>query len=391
MKGRIAFVVALAALASLLLGGAAWALRDRFEWREEDRWVGYSGEARTNDFLAAQRLLQRAGRPARAFRGIPAGRQLPPPSDVLLIPRRTVRLSPGQAAELKAWIERGGLLITEGLGVEEAAAEETRDTLFAALGARMVPAPPEPEPQAAPGGGSDPTEGVLEFRVNEEGVRVAFGTGAVLLDLQGAASGEAGDAAGARVLELPHGQGSAILFTSLACLTNGNLANHDHADLLLALMRHRDAAATTWIVTHEHAPSLWAFLKQKAWRVLAALAALSLLGFWAAAPRFGPPIPEPEPSRRSLLEHLAATGRFLWRHRDGQRLLRATREALFHRLHRVHPGWASLPPDELCQRLAAHTGLPEPDVFHALRYDRHPDPRDFTRAIRTLDHMRTQL
>ena len=46
-------------------GLVAWFLWGRLEWSEREVWTGYSGEARFNDFLACQRLLERMGQRAR--------------------------------------------------------------------------------------------------------------------------------------------------------------------------------------------------------------------------------------------------------------------------------------------------------------------------------------
>lgn len=380
MKARLAVALL---LVLGFLGGVGWLVSRQLEWHDEEQWTGYQGEARTNPFLAAQRLLERTGRRASSFRGLPLGKRLPPPEDVLLLPAREAHLSPGQAAELAGWVARGGLLVTEGRVPYTPELPETRDALLDAFGIRFVPVPPAPDtpPHPAP----------FEFQMNEQPLSIEVSPLGVLEDPEGQASGSAGDDRGLRVVRVARERGALLAFTTLGILRNDRIGRQDHADLLLGIPAQRPASARVWIVTHEVAPSLAAWLRERAWMVLVSFAVLALALLAAKAPRFGPLLDAPEAARRSHLEHLAAVGRFQWRHRSGRPLLQAARRALERRLALRHPGWRDLPPDERCRTLAEASGLPEPDIFHALRYDQHLDPRDFTRALRTLDLLRKQL
>lgn len=368
-----------------LLGGIGWLLSRQLEWHEAEQWTGYQGEARTNPFLAAQRLLERSGRKAVSFRGLPLGKRLPPPEDVLILPAREVHLTPGQAAELAGWVAQGGLLVTEGRVPQLPEVPETRDALLEAFGLRFIPTPPfqekDPPPPLQP----------LEFRMDEQPLSIDVSPSGILEDTQRLASGAAGDDHGLRVVRVARERGVALVFTTLAILRNDRLADHDHADLLLALPAQRAPGARVWIVTHEVAPSLVRWLLDHTGTVLISGVVLALALLASAAPRFGPLQASGEAPRRSVLEHLAAVGRFQWRHRGGKPLLLAARTALDRRLALRHPAWRDLAPDERCRRLAEASGIPENDVFQALRYDQHPDPRDFTRALRTLDHLRKHL
>jgi hypothetical protein len=108
-------------------------------------------------------------------------------------------------------------------------------------------------------------------------------------------------------------------------------------------------------------------------------------------PRFGPLLPAPEAARRSLLEHVVATGRFLWRERETKRLVQRTRAAMLKRLALSHPGWAALPEPELRTQLAALSGLSELDIMRALHKEDFAHPHEFTNLIRNLEHMRKLL
>lgn len=386
----------LVALGMLLAvaGLLAWGLWGKLEWSEQEVWVGYSGEARVNDFLASQRLLERLGQRASSVQGLPLGRQLPGRNDVLLLPRRQIRLTPGQAEALLAWVRQGGLLIAEGLTEESREAAETQDPLFRSLGARLVW---RPERLAEPmGSGSDPKafdEANRNVGVEIDGrtYRVRLGAWRELLDLGGMAARSAQNGSGLKLLQYDLDHGRVILCTELACFANGNLAEEDHADFLSALVLGWGPDNRAWIVYREEAPSLWRWLQDNAWMALLAATFVTVAGLWSAARGFGPPIPDPPEGRRSLLEHLTACGRFQWTQRDGLTLLKAAREATRSRIHRVHPGWGHLEPRELCTRLAEFSGLGEDRIARALHKTSITDSREFTEAIQTLDLIRKQL
>ena len=359
----------------LLAGLLAWGLSRLLVWEEVQVQGGYQGEARVNDFLAAQRLLERLGQPATSLAALPRPSGLPPSTDLLLLPRRRMRLAPDQVASLLAWVRAGGLLVAEAGPPEPSEARETADPLLAALGARHVAV--EDEASDIP----------LGFRVNGVDVTVDLGAGTGLVDLGGRASARAGNARTPKVLQYDLDRGRAILFTRLSALANDQLGAHDHAVFLAALAR-RDSGGRVWIIYRERATTALDWLRAHGGPAALGLG-LFLAALWLrAGRRFGPLLPAPAPVRRSLLEHLAAAGRFQWRHREGRPLLLAARTAALRRLARRHPGLLAGPEAEWPQRLAAFSGLDPEAVFRALRFERHSDPDAFTDALRTLDHLR---
>jgi hypothetical protein len=379
----------LVAVAGLL----TWALWGKLEWSEQNVWVGYSGEARVNDFLAAQRLLERLGQRTSSIRGLPGGKHLPGGNDVLLLPRRQVRMTPGQAKELLRWVRQGGLLITEGLNPESRDASETQDPLFRDLGARLVWRPERVNLETNPETGQDPktfdeTNRNVPVDIGGQTYRVRLGAWSELLDLRGEATRFAKNDSGIKLLQYDQGDGRVILCTDLSCFDNGNIAEEDHAGFLAALVMNWSAENHAWIVYREEPPSLWRWLQDNAWRVMVALGVLTAIGLWRAASRFGPRIPDPPEGRRSLLEHLTACGRFQWAQRDGVSLIQAARQATLARVYRVHPGWGHLEPAELHARLAELSGLSEGRIARALHQERFREPREFTEAIQTLDLLR---
>ncbi|BDU77264.1 DUF4350 domain-containing protein [Mesoterricola sediminis] len=379
MRG-LRLALALAALALLTaLGG--W-LATTYRWVKVPTWQGYRGQAATNPFLALQRFSVRMGHPATCLHGLPDLARLPV-QDTLVLPRRRVAPDEAQARAVAAWVDRGGTLILEGLEPETEGAPRTRDPLFRPFSLRLLPAR---DPDAT---------GLLKARIQGTEVTLYTGQGLRLRftgkgDPTGAATSE-----GTQAIQINRGAGEVYAFTRLDWLANSALGERDHAEAfsLMALRAPEagEAPHRVWIVAWEGRPGLAAWLWRNARPLLLAGLALAALVLWARAARFGPMAEAQPPGGRRFLEHLDAAGQWHWRREDGRPLLQACRAAFLRRLAQVHPGWAGLDPDALCQRLARHAGLDEAKVFQALRYDTAEDPDSFLEAIRTLETLRKQL
>jgi len=98
-------------LLGLAAAGAVWFFSN-YERVTEKQWVGYSGEARHNPFLAAERLLARMGVAARHVKTIPELKELPV-NGTLILPDRREALTPEARLALLLWVENGGHLIVE--------------------------------------------------------------------------------------------------------------------------------------------------------------------------------------------------------------------------------------------------------------------------------------
>jgi hypothetical protein len=94
-------------------------------------------------------------------------------------------------------------------------------------------------------------------------------------------------------------------------------------------------------------------------------------------------------ARRRLLEHIEASGRFLWTHGQQAELIEAMRESLRRSLQFRHPGWSTS--EDLYRKLAAMTGLPTGAVRAALAETPPTDEQSFTETMRVLEMVRKHL
>lgn len=332
MRASLYVPLALVALAVL---GTVWFFHNWEKVPVRER-VPASGEARLRHFLAAERFAERMGMPARELRSL-ADLESPPAGAALLMPSHRQAIDRQRAGRLLAWVQRGGHLIVEAELVGVA------DPLLDAAGvAREARKPPAFKPSVV--------------AIGERRLTVQF------------ASGMALRVAGRPVLQVEDqlvtvalGKGLLTAATSLDFARNGAIGANDHAQLLWTLLTLTPASSFA-VFFRPQRLSLWGFLAEHAAPVLIAGFVLLALWLWRIVPRFGPVPADPPPARRRLLDHLRASGRYLWT--EGQRLplAVAARDAALRRLSRVQPDFALAPAAEKASRVAALAAIPLDDA-----------------------------
>lgn len=197
-----------------------------------------------------------------------------------------------------------------------------------------------------------------------------------------------GDNYGLGVLVFREGRGH-VVFVADDYFTGDAVRRYDHGELLLVLARLAGPQAPVLIVQTAQAQTWPQALWQHFAPALCAAALLLLLWGWAVARRFGPAVPEPDGTRRALLEHVDASGRWLWQVPGGRELLLgAVRGAVLARLRRRAPELEALEPAERLRQLADRTRLPRADLERALYGAPARRAADFAHQISTLQKLR---
>ena len=376
MSLRYALILAL--ILAVAGAGGYW-FNHNFEKQRTEKDIGFQGEARDNDLLAAQRYFQSFNMAARSVEGLAL---LPPNTATLIIPGARYEMGAGEAQRLRNWVEAGGHLLV----VPSAAfntSDERQDLLLDPLGVGVNPIE---DPQT--GGIVDVDwPGSNDFMTIQTNAYVRLSLGAehapVVLSLA--------DEDGPYLIRLRIGQGVVTVLSNAKFLTNYNLRNNDHAIYLWRVAQLDETKRPVWLVYSDGMPSLPSWLLQHAWSALLAASVLLILWLWAASRRFGPLRAIAPLARRRLLDHIDASGRFLWRAGQGERLLKGVRQALYRALELRHPAWAGIASHDLYQRLAETSDLPYETVQGALLYTDHGNEHDFTHAIQTLERIRKSL
>jgi hypothetical protein len=360
--------IVLLAVAAL---GVVWFF-DTYERVTDKEWVGYSGEARRNQYLAAERLLARMGVAARHVRTIPELKELPV-NGTLLLPDHREALTPDAHAALLRWVEGGGHLIVED--------EDYRvpDPILDALG---VVRKPVKAPAKVP-----PIEAKLPHAPAAMKVEMHS---LQSLEAPHAAVRVAGNQA-THLLHFARGRGQVTVLNDLDFLRNRSIGRLDHAEFLWQIVRFQPDAPALFVFDNPQRLSLAVWLRDNAWAVLAAAALLLVFWLWRIASRFGPTAPDPEPARRRLLDHLRASGRFQWSRGGGSALVEAAREAALRRVGRAYPDFAGLTRAEQEARLVALFGIRADDAHKVIAPANPRTPAELMLAVGVYQRIQERL
>jgi hypothetical protein len=188
-------------------------------------------------------------------------------------------------------------------------------------------------------------------------------------------------------LDVEVGEGRLVVLASTDFSSNARLADYDHASFLWSLVHHAGGSSQVWLVARDVPPRLWPMLRRRAWMVLSSLALFVAAWGWRRSVRVGPILDHGAKPRRSLLEHIRASGDLLWRLGESRRLLEGVRSAVRQRAMQRHPGFQLLSPREQVAKMASLSDLSGGLLDRALEGGEGDDPASFTRRVKTLDRV----
>ena len=184
------------------------------------------------------------------------------------------------------------------------------------------------------------------------------------------------------------GQGHIVLLAS-NYFNNRNLAFYDHAELLLEIGQLNPQNRAMVIIQQLKVRQWYQKLWDRFHLLLLSLGLGLALLLWHNMRRFGPVLPLPEPNRRALMEHIDASGRWLWKVKGGnQMLLDAMRSLTKKTLQRRIPMLAQLSPPEQIECLLQDAGINRGALELALQSPAATTPLLFIRQIQTLQRLR---
>lgn len=344
---------------------------------EEQVERGPTGQARINDWYGLQRVLADLGTPATSRYGLGP---LPPADHVVLVLTEDRLARQALWPRALAWAAEGGHLVVVGVSAEE-------------------------EDTGGEGEGEDVLEelGLRRFASTAAGPRLASQAGPPRTLAQVptvALISEFGDAGAwwtesdeRWALRLAHGEGWVTVLADVGPFTNAELGKADHAPLAWDLLRLDGAPpAGAVLVLAGESPGFLALAWRHAAPLLIAALALALVVGWRGAVRTGPLAPDPVPDRRDLMEHVAASGDFLWREDLHAALLAGARSAVRGRLsrHRLDAEGRPVLDDRALVDAALESGAPGVDEasVRAALIDRPPtSPAAFLAVVRTLQQL----
>ena len=327
------------ACAGLLLALGTYIALNWFRIEEEPRWVEAGKEARRDPFLAFSRFLARMGATTQTLDTPLLLASLPRGTTLFFASHRLGYMSPRNVHAVREWVDQGGHLVLQ------AEALGTRDPLLDALGIRrevFVPRKEREPAQSAPAAMTAPARR-FDWPGATHPLQVEMPFFTALRDVRGRTPlAEVAFQSRNVMLSVPEGRGDVTVVPSFAFATNERIGRLDHAQFAWLLASRAGAAPRVMLLLRFDRPHLTEWIWSEAWPVVIALALLILLWLARVIPRFGPLAPDTAGERRSLAEHIIASGRFLWSRGAGQYLVEAVRERV-ERLVRLR----RLPPSEV--------------------------------------------
>ena len=358
-----AFVVILAAV---------WFF-DTFEQAESQVWVGPSGAARANPYLAAMRFIERMGYGITTI-DRPGDLSTLPHGATLILPARRAVVTPERAQLLLRWAASGGHLIIE------PEPRRSRDILLEALGVHRAEA-----------GKFKPAATLaVEFDDLERTLHVTPSIRDTLQTTQDKPDCAVADPGGIRLVSFRHGTGRISVVTGFQRFSNRAIGAHDNAELLWRILRFAPAHRAVLVLRPPQIAPLFDWLSAHAMQIGISALVVLLLWLWRVTPRFGPILPGPERARRQLLEHIRACGRFRWARGARESLLAAAREICNGRIARLRPRLAVMGVEERCRELATEVALDADAVAYA--FQGVPQAaREFVHMVATLASIHAAL
>jgi len=367
--------IALAVIFVLAVIAGAWWFNKNFERKAVRVPVPVSEAVRNNPFLALERTLQRLGRPAARVSTIASTSDLPRDGVLIITDRRDALTDAGTRALLQ-WVRAGGHLITEDRQIGK------RDPLLAALGVESVP------------GRAKKRSGALRpVQARLPGSNRAYKLqmhALQSLSTEREVLAQADTDAATHMLHFAEGRGRVTVFNDLHFMTNFALRDDDHAEFVWALT-HLHANGPVAYFDNAVNLSLWRWLQEHALLVIMSGVVLVLLWLWRIVPRFGRVADAPARDRRSLLEHLAASGRFQWQHGAGAQLAEAARELALRKVQSAHPALVGLSPKELAEDLKQRFRLRAEQVQRIVVGGNVGTPMQFLEAIQIYQRLHRRL
>lgn len=398
-------VGAVVLIALVLTVGALW--RRDYHKVEETVAAARSGEAASNPLYVLKLALQRDRVKVESRQRLQLATHPLQARDTVLIYRDPRTLAGSEAEALLGWVERGGHLIVRTPPLEDQVGDSPVPVLDA-LGVTLLDASDAADPEYL----RNECVGLYE-RGLEPKPLFCSARRFYFYNSDADPVYAWGDEDSAYVYaRFPRGQGHVDVLADLDFLSNrtgsGNplldrialgedeIAAPANAAFARQVLAPNYRAGTVHLIYAAEVPRLWKTLLRESWMAWLPLL-LCLLGWlWQRTQRFGPLRPAPALERRSLLEHIVASGEHVYRYGYGPRLYESARRAFIARLRRRDPYAAALDGEPqialLIERFKADPApIAANDIRDALTSPPVRDHAAFRARIATLIRMRNRL
>ncbi len=379
-------------LVAFVLLVAAWVVVNT-EWGEVEIPTPLRGDAATNPFYAAQKLVETLGATSERRESLGDTSQ----DAVVVLSTWGWDIDQARRAELERWVEGGGRLVVDAALISGSDAFEqwsgiARSEEVDPTGEDPFQAPEIFEPcerfvavHHDADGGVEESEGyeLCAFdRASWIEATDPSRTGQWLWSLED----EYGSVQGVRVHV---GQGTVTLVNAVPFVYR-ELFEGDHGEVLAAAASLR-AGDHVVFMSEADVASLPELVWQHGAPVVAVLLLFIALALWRGAMRFGPLVAASERARRSLAEQILGTGRFAMRVGNGAALVAAARRALHEAAARRIVGYERLSVAAQAEAVAGLARVDDRELAAALGSEQSTRPLELRAKLALLEAARREL
>jgi hypothetical protein len=393
-----------------------------FEQRETERDIGLQGEAAFNPLLVAQRFLENSGIETESVVSMLQLKELPDSKDVLFLATQRYDIGPALREKIMKWVASGGHLIIVAWP-ESDSDSELQDPFLDELELsvnydsncditsekndkiKSRDVSTDKSKDKSTGEISEKTSDTINDPESCEDIELKTVSVTILQEREksevafdpsiGLSSSNKDKAnwvingeQGAHLVEYIKQKGLITVLTDYQFLTNTQFEKFDHAAFFWYLVHYSNNSGKVWIIYRGDMPPLYEWLAQNLWAPFLTLFFIVVIWIWSVLPRFGAMYPQLTSHRRNLIEHIRASGLFLWKNKFSEGLIYETRNALKEQISIRHPNWNKLTDTELVTRLVKQTGLSTEDVETALSAVHTTKEHEFYLIIQTLERLR---
>jgi len=421
-------IILISLVFSSIVGLGIYNFYQTHEYKEITTRTGFIGEARKNPLYAARLFLKRMGIESETRKSVQGLKGFPDTNTVVLIDTNRTTLSNKRTLEMIDWVKSGGHIIAKTTrdwkysGSEKArkikksrkySPDPLQRYLGVRTGSRTFFVDPDDEindqvetfidnllENTVEKKNEDKLEKIDLRDVDKNLALDVSRYRTILLDTDKSKVTEKVELDGNTfMVRQKVGSGLVTLVASMSFIENKHIEKADHAEILWHLIHglHKpiNQPKAVWLIHNDEMTSLWDILWQKSWAFILSL--LLLFGAWLllSTNRFGPMIPKQQENRRSLNEHISSSGNFYWKHNKKQKLIESSRQALLHRLARIHPGWEQRTKEEQVKLLADQVKM-KPESLQKILFSDSNNPvfeqaDSFTQLIQDLEKIRKNL
>lgn len=368
------FLIGLLVVAGIaVIVGSWYATHERVE---EERWVGLRGEARINDYHAAELLIRELGFEAESRSTLTPSEWMPDPTDTVVLSLSEAIAIGDERSVVLDWIANGGHLVL----LPPAYSSQAIDSFLAEFSLQLVDIE-EPDADSE----TESIEYDNEYQIEQSWVSQDI----VLTDDNDAEVIRSNGMIFAARRE--YDQGYVTLLADHMPFGNLALDEGDNARLFADVVVGELESGKVWITFEATFSPLWQLIWNAASLLVITLVLFFVLWIWHAMPAFGPKQALELTARRSIIEHIRASGVFAWRKNGGGHLMQSSTQALVHEAAAKHPGLSKGSAEEQARIIARITGMSAQKVMDALHGQPDPKQREFTNSMQKLQSIRKEL